>query len=181
MDQFKPSTTGGSSTEGLYSQVESKSLGISSNESNESTESSFAVQRPNQMATKTNFTTEIQNSNQSPDSNFTVNITIPSTSLVTDPLRKPQKVTKTISKKKKLSSTDNVRSYDLTRRAALRMAGFSLGFALINFVGCINTILNVVKGATQEVSAISSNDWIGAFIGIIVFIVFGLPDRYFGQ
>ncbi|RIB03822.1 hypothetical protein C2G38_2122198 [Gigaspora rosea] len=69
------------------------------------------------------------------------------------------------------------RSYNITRAAAIRMVTFSLLFALINVFGCFASFAAIMKGASLD-KGISSNDWVGATIGIFVFLVFGWPHNF---
>ncbi|CAG8459627.1 36141_t:CDS:2 [Gigaspora margarita] len=61
--------------------------------------------------------------------------------------------------------------------AAIRMVTFSLLFALINVFGCFTSFAAIIKGISLD-KGISSNDWVGATLGIYVFINFGWPHNF---
>ncbi|CAG8567064.1 10748_t:CDS:1 [Gigaspora margarita] len=67
----------------------------------------------------------------------------------------------------------NSKSYHITRAAAIRMVTFSLLFALINVFSCFAAI---IKGVSIDKEP-SSSDWVGATLGIYVFIIFGWPHN----
>ncbi|KAF0515761.1 hypothetical protein F8M41_017264 [Gigaspora margarita] len=69
------------------------------------------------------------------------------------------------------------KSYNITRAAAIRMVTFSLLFALINVFGCFTSFAAIIKGISLD-KGISSNDWVGATLGIYVFINFGWPHNF---
>ncbi|CAG8469212.1 2098_t:CDS:2 [Acaulospora morrowiae] len=79
---------------------------------------------------------------------------------------------------KKGINVEHSRSYNVTRRAAIRMVGFSLAFALINITASIGVILRVIANKPNDTD-LASNDWVGGLLGIIVYLVFGLPDSVF--
>ncbi|CAG8547188.1 3297_t:CDS:2 [Diversispora eburnea] len=173
LDQFKTTvSTSASSTEELNDpnyQVEDEESGKLTKESKEPKKPEESVHRPTKIVIRTSIATEVSNSTQQPNSNYDVDITTPE-----NPINSTiPTISRNRSTRKKVS---NRKSYGLTRRAAIRMAGFSLGFAFINLLGCVKTIMNIIGGKPQETS-ISSNDWIGVFLGIIIYIVFGLPDK----
>ena len=66
-------------------------------------------------------------------------------------------------------------TYNMTRAAAIRMVLFSSGFALINVTASIQTIMLVIKGEKDESKGLRGNDIVGASMGILIYIVFGLP------
>ncbi|CAG8718082.1 15454_t:CDS:2 [Acaulospora morrowiae] len=82
------------------------------------------------------------------------------------------------SRTKKGRNVEHNRSYNVTRRAAIRMVGFSLAFALINITASVGVVLRVLADKPND-TGLASNDWVGGFLGIIVYLVFGLPDSVF--
>ncbi|RHZ75897.1 hypothetical protein Glove_208g174 [Diversispora epigaea] len=189
LDQFTTVSTTASSIEELNSsnyQVEDEESGNLSKEPKEPKEPSSTVHKPTKIVIRTSIATEIENSGQSPSSNYAVDISStthdnpinPTNS--TNPTNPTNPINSTFQNGSRNKKFSNRKSYGLTRRAAIRMAGFSLGFAFINLMGCVKTVLNVISGQPQETS-ISSNDWIGVFLGIIIYLVFGLPDKIFAK
>ncbi|CAG8821448.1 23861_t:CDS:2, partial [Dentiscutata erythropus] len=69
------------------------------------------------------------------------------------------------------------KSYSVTRAAAIRMVTFSFLFALVNIFGCFASFSAIMKNQSLG-TELSSNDWVGATIGIFVFIVFGWPHNF---
>ena len=72
---------------------------------------------------------------------------------------------------------DLQRSYNLTRAAAIRMVSFSFGFALINVAASIQTILLVISRDKDESKGLRGSDLVGALMGILIYLVFGLPHN----
>jgi hypothetical protein len=68
------------------------------------------------------------------------------------------------------------RAYNLTRSAAIRMVLFSCGFALINVSAAFQTISHVIHGGAESRKGIGGNDFAGGFMGLMIFLVFGLPE-----
>ncbi|CAG8774651.1 5193_t:CDS:2, partial [Dentiscutata erythropus] len=69
------------------------------------------------------------------------------------------------------------KSYNLSKAAAIRMVTFSLLFALVNIFGCFASFSAILENQSLEIEP-TSNDWVGATIGIFVFINFGWPHNF---
>ncbi|CAG8734747.1 8742_t:CDS:2 [Gigaspora margarita] len=70
----------------------------------------------------------------------------------------------------------NSRSYNITRTAAIRMVTFSFLFAFINVFGCFTSFAAILKGVSLDKEP-TILDWVGATLGIYVFIIFGWPHN----
>ncbi|CAI2164422.1 11582_t:CDS:2 [Funneliformis geosporum] len=64
----------------------------------------------------------------------------------------------------------NLRRYNMTKDAAIRMSIFSITFMLVYFLASINTIIDLLTHKPLEIK-VSINDWVGAVTGIYAFIV----------
>ncbi|EXX56184.1 hypothetical protein RirG_218500 [Rhizophagus irregularis DAOM 197198w] len=76
------------------------------------------------------------------------------------------------------SRANQIKAYNMTKAAAIRMVLFACGFALINVLASFQTVSMILKeGLFGEVhnEGIGGNDLAGAFMGSMLFLVFGLP------
>ncbi|CAG8476711.1 6579_t:CDS:2 [Funneliformis caledonium] len=73
--------------------------------------------------------------------------------------------------------TKQIKVYNLTKAAAIRMVLFSCSFAFINFFASIQTVLIVIKGGKTIEKGLSGHDWVGALQGSIIFLIFGIPQN----
>ncbi|RIA95188.1 hypothetical protein C1645_872935 [Glomus cerebriforme] len=77
------------------------------------------------------------------------------------------------------TSLRQIKAYNMTKAAAIRMVLFSCGFALINVAAAFQTITTILKqGLFGEVviEGLGGNDFAGVLSGLMIFLVFGLPN-----
>ncbi|CAG8602342.1 5806_t:CDS:2, partial [Cetraspora pellucida] len=77
-----------------------------------------------------------------------------------------------------LSSTGHTEvnhHYEMTKAAAIRIVLFSCSFALINLFASTGAVVNILKGHPFP-TGVTITDWVGGFQGILLFLIFGLPN-----
>ncbi|GBC00956.1 hypothetical protein RclHR1_04010003 [Rhizophagus clarus] len=76
------------------------------------------------------------------------------------------------------SRANQIKAYNMTKAAAIRMVLFSCGFALINVLASFQTVTMILKNGffgEDEYKGIGGNDIAGTTMGLMIFLVFGLP------
>ncbi|CAG8760879.1 24653_t:CDS:2, partial [Dentiscutata erythropus] len=73
--------------------------------------------------------------------------------------------------------TKNTRNYDMTKAAAIRMVLFASLFALVNLLASVGAVIGIINGHPIP-TGVTVTDWVGGFQGILIIIVFGLPNNW---
>ncbi|CAG8635241.1 13452_t:CDS:2, partial [Dentiscutata heterogama] len=73
--------------------------------------------------------------------------------------------------------TKNTRNYDMSKAAAIRMVLFASFFALINLLASTGAVIGIINGHPIP-TGLTVTDWVGGFQGILIIIVFGLPNNW---
>lgn len=79
---------------------------------------------------------------------------------------------------KSQSRANQIKAYNMTKAAAIRMVLFACGFALINILASFQTVKMILKDGLfgeDHYEGIGGNDIAGATMGLMLFLVFGLP------
>ncbi|CAG8677846.1 28863_t:CDS:2 [Gigaspora margarita] len=71
----------------------------------------------------------------------------------------------------------NNRNYDVTKAAAIRMVLFASLFAFLNLLASTGAVLQIIHKYPIPTN-VTSTDWVGGFQGILLFLVFGLPNNW---
>ncbi|CAG8500910.1 16736_t:CDS:2 [Cetraspora pellucida] len=77
-----------------------------------------------------------------------------------------------------LSSTGHTEvnhHYEMTKAAAIRIVLFASLFALINLFASTGAVMNILKGHPIP-TGVTITDWVGGSQGILIFLIFGLPN-----
>jgi hypothetical protein len=79
---------------------------------------------------------------------------------------------------KSQSRANQIKAYNMTKAAAIRMVLFACGFALINIAASFQTVRLILQEGLFGVDnhkGIGGNDFAGGLNGLMLFFVFGLP------